>query len=287
LGFAKKVCLPLLLNPLKTTAMKLTKSHIRLIQNELNKMGLNAGKVDGIAGKNTKSALLKVPGNTGDWPFKMQAIAFIQTLCKQNGIETGKIDGKWGPQTDFAYGVLVDFLRTGTMPGPWRDEQPVPEVNPNNWPLESNDSLTHFYGEVGKNQVRLQLPYPHRIAWDKRIVVHSIFCHEKVKDSLNRVLTKVLEHYGLDEIKRLHLDIWGGCLNVRKKRGGSTWSTHSWGIALDYDPENNALRWGRDRAEFARPEYDKWWQFWEEEGWVSLGRTKNFDWMHVQAARKG
>ncbi|MCF8078467.1 MAG: hypothetical protein K9K88_04215 [Desulfobacterales bacterium] len=45
------------------------------------------------------------------------------------------------------------------------------------------------------------------------------------------------------------------------------------------------LKWGRDRAHFARTEYDAWWRLWEEEGWVSLGRQRNFDWMHVQAAQ--
>ena len=68
-------------------------------------------------------------------------------------------------------------------------------------------------------------------------------------------------------------------------RGGTRWSTHAWGIAIDYDPDRNQLKWGRDRAAFARPEYDAWWRLWEEEGWVSLGRTRNYDWMHVQAAK--
>ena len=67
-------------------------------------------------------------------------------------------------------------------------------------------------------------------------------------------------------------------------RGGSAWSVHTWGAALDFDPENNQLRWNRSRARFARPEYERWWRFWEEEGFVSLGRARDFDWMHVQAA---
>ncbi len=80
-------------------------------------------------------------------------------------------------------------------------------------------------------------------------------------------------------------DQFGGSLNVRRIRGGKSWSMHSWGIAIDFDPANNQLRWGRDRARFAKPEYEAFWAAWEEEGWVSLGRTRNFDWMHVQAAR--
>ena len=104
---------------------------------------------------------------------------------------------------------------------------------------------------------------------------------------MKAVLTKVLELYGIEEIQRLGLDVWSGCVNVRKMRGGTEWSMHSWGIAVDYDDTNNQLKWGRDKARFARPEYDKWWQCWEKEGWESLGRKKNYDWMHVQAAKIG
>jgi len=48
----------------------------------------------------------------------------------------------------------------------------------------------------------------------------------------------------------------------------------------------NKLRWGKDKTQFAKPEYEQWWKFWEEEGWVSLGRLKNYDWMHAQSARR-
>jgi hypothetical protein len=59
---------------------------------------------------------------------------------------------------------------------------------------------------------------------------------------------------------------------------------HSWGIAIDFDPMRNQLKWGRDKARLAKPDAKKFWQAWERQGWVSLGRRKNYDWMHVQAA---
>ena len=99
------------------------------------------------------------------------------------------------------------------------------------------------------------------------------------------MLVRVLDHYGPERIRELGLDLFGGCLNVRRMRGGSAWSVHAWGAALDFDPERNQLRWGRARARFARPEYEKWWALWEAEGFLSLGRARDFDWMHVQAAR--
>ncbi len=262
----------------------LMKEQIRIIQAELNKRGYAVGAVDGIAGPKTEQALNAIDGVSIDWPKKRKIIVFLQIMCRDNGIEVGPIDGYWGSQTDFAYSSLQHLLQTGALPAPWRDQENVVIANnPNHWPAEVE--AEQCYGHVGEHQRRIQLPYPHRLAWDLRKTVHSFSCHEKVHDSLLRVLSRVLDQYGIDEIKRLRLDLWGGCLNVRKKRGGSSYSMHSWGIALDYDPGHNHLRWGRDRAALANPAYDQWWACWESEGWVSLGRTRNYDWMHVQAAR--
>lgn len=86
-------------------------------------------------------------------------------------------------------------------------------------------------------------------------------------------------------IRALGLDLFGGCLNVRAMRGGKALSMHSWGIAIDVDPEHNPLRWGRDKARMAGPDYAPFLDIWESEGWISLGRERNYDWMHVQAAR--
>ena len=269
------------------------KSIIKFAQEQLNAGGYDAGTVDGIYGDRTLRAVenamekwgSQAPDGWRQWSKKRNLIAYIQMLCKEQKIEVGKIDGFWGPQSEFAYESLSHLNEHGSLPEPWRDIEASDE-NPNNWPQQREDQLIRFYGEVGKNQAKIQVPFTHRLAWDKTARVNSFFCHQKVHDSLHRVLTRVLDHYGLERIQELRLDLWGGCLNVRKMRGGTSWSMHSWGIALDYDPDRNKLEWGRDRAAFARPEYDRWWRLWEEEGWVSLGRSANFDWMHVQAAKR-
>ena len=270
----------------------MNKRIIRFAQTQLNAGGFDAGPVDGIYGTRTLRAVENAVGKRGDqapegwrdWSKKRKIIAYIQILCKAQDIEVGKIDGFWGPQTDFAYDTLSRLIEHGRMPDPWRDMEP-PDKNPNDWPPQRDDRLIRFYGEVGQNQSRIQLPFTHRLSWNKNVRINRFSCHEKVHDSLLRVLTRVVDHYGIERIRDLRLDLWGGCLNVRKMRGGTRWSMHSWGIAVDYDPERNKLNWGRDRAAFARPEYNQWWRLWEEEGWVSLGRSKNFDWMHVQAAK--
>ncbi|MDY6986914.1 MAG: M15 family peptidase [Thermodesulfobacteriota bacterium] len=267
---------------------------IRMAQRHL---GFNQEEVDGILGEGTENALdqaLKARKDDLDPRYtnailegsrKRKLTAYIQLLAEDRGIETGPVDGYWGPQTDYAFDNLKHLEEHGELPRSWRDIQPT-SANPNNWPLERGSELVASYGGPGTNLTTVEAPYVHRLSWDLSTQVMRFSCHEKVADSIVRVLTAVLDHYGYERIKELRLDRWGGCYNKRKKRGGTEWSTHAWGIALDYDPERNRLNWSQDKAAFAGPEYDNWWEFWEEEGWVSLGRVANFDWMHVQAARR-
>jgi hypothetical protein len=156
--------------------------------------------------------------------------------------------------------------------------------NSGGWPRQNYASMTAFYGGPGQNQTQLVLPYPMVLAWDSGAVVKKITCNKKCVDSLHNIFEKTLKTYGLQDIKKLRLDVFGGCLNVRRMRGGSSWSIHSWGAAVDLDPDNNQLKMGRDEASFAKKEYLPFWKIVESEGWVSLGRAKNYDWMHFQAA---
>jgi len=155
----------------------------------------------------------------------------------------------------------------------------------NNWPKQNYQSMVEYYGPVGENQTSLILPYSLKLAWDESITVKKLTCNEKVASSLYTIFEKTLKCYGEDKVKKLRLDIFGGCLNVRKMRGSTTsWSIHSWGAAIDLDPDKNALKMTSKQATFAKPEYKEFWQIVESEGWTSLGRARNYDWMHFQAA---
>jgi hypothetical protein len=154
------------------------------------------------------------------------------------------------------------------------------------WPKQTAAGLTKFYGRIGTGHTRLYLPenYPMKLYHGPK-EYKSFYIHSKCHDSALHVFTKALEHYGADGINGSGMDQYYGCYNPRRMRGGSRWSTHAWACAIDFDASNNPLRWKKDRARLAQPFYDKWWELWEDEGWISLGRSRNFDWMHVQAAR--
>lgn len=148
------------------------------------------------------------------------------------------------------------------------------------FPEETGSELLKFYGFPGENLKRLKFPYQMYYNGKK---CSSTRVHEKVYDSLLRIYNNVLAAYGTDKIKELGLDQFAGCFNIRKMRGGTKMSTHSWGIAIDHDHKNNTLRMKKPQARFSKEEYDVWWWIWEQEGWYSLGREHNYDWMHIQA----
>jgi hypothetical protein len=242
-------------------------------------------QVDGKAGPRTAAAVDAVLRETGGVPASWDAnrrLAFAtQVALRKLGAYHGSLDGLWGPASLFA---MQDFLD-----GPDAAfDRPEPARLPKGtrWPTYSSErAMTDFFGPPATHRCRagkVALPMPFRLAWDLDDTVSSFSCHELVAEPLTRIYGAAFEHYGEARFRELRLDVWGGCFNDRKMRGGSKTSTHAWAIAVDHDPENNQLRWGRDRASLAGREYEAFWKAVEAEGAVSLGRAANYDWMHFQ-----
>lgn len=256
-----------------------------LVDNEL----LSMKDMDGKLGPKSLSAITnllsknKIDGSK--WSNVRKIVAAEQLLYKSQKLYSGTIDGLVGPQTEHAREAYA-----ATLVLTWRDKENIIPVKPisvkttskttRHWPKQSE--VTKFFGKPGSNQVRCEVPFTMVIAWDTKQKLTSYPCHKLVKEPMERIWNRTLEHYGYDKIVELRLHYFGGCLNVRKMRGGSAWSQHSWGIAVDIDPARNALRMNRKQATLSKPVYDKFWQFVYDEGAISLGKERDFDWMHWQ-----
>jgi len=150
----------------------------------------------------------------------------------------------------------------------------------------TTQQITKKYGtpnETGVGYlVKIELPYPMRLAWDTDTTITTMMCHKLVAPKFKAAFTDILAEYGYRKIRELGIDLFGGCFNYRKMRGGSAWSTHSWGIAVDLDPARNTLKETSKTARFARPEYKPMIDIFYKNGFESLGIEKNYDWMHFQ-----
>lgn len=150
--------------------------------------------------------------------------------------------------------------------------------------LLSTSEIIKKYGQPGdtKNFTIIDLPYPMRVSWDLKSTIKKMQCHKKVATNFVNVFQDILSHYGLSEIQRLGIDLYGGCYNFRQMRGGTSWSVHSWALAIDLDPARNLLHETKKTARFARPEYKPMIEIFYKHGFINLGIEKNYDFMHFQ-----
>ena len=143
--------------------------------------------------------------------------------------------------------------------------------------------MIKYFGEAnaqGTYLVTIDLPYT--MYFDKQ-PVKRMRCHKKVANAFLNVFNELLAHYGEVRLNQLDITDFGGCFNYRLMRGSKTQlSKHSWGTAIDLDANRNTLKETSATARFARPEYKAMIDIFEKHGFASLGRLKNYDWMHFE-----
>jgi len=68
------------------------------------------------------------------------------------------------------------------------------------------------------------------------VVPKKLYCNKDLVEPLSKALKNLIDTGKIAELKT-----WDGCFNIRKKRGLSSMSLHSWGIAIDVNAAWNGL----------------------------------------------
>lgn len=137
--------------------------------------------------------------------------------------------------------------RTARAPAPW----PVPPQGFQAIRDTFGDILQYLRDDGGidprwerERMVKAVLPFPIPLSWDTATSVTSIRCHKLIAPLVEEVFRRI-DAQGLKGAVKTY----GGGYVFRPKRGAVKPSTHSWGIAIDLNPNTNAMGTAGDMDE--------------------------------------
>lgn len=90
------------------------------------------------------------------------------------------------------------------------------------------------YGDptLEKNMIVWDIPTNLEIG----VIPKKLYCNKDLVAPLTQAFKNLIDTGKVNELKT-----WDGCFNIRKKRGLSSMSLHSWGIAIDVNAAWNGL----------------------------------------------
>lgn len=68
------------------------------------------------------------------------------------------------------------------------------------------------------------------------VIPKRLYCNKDMVQPLTAAFTNLISRGGINELKT-----FDGCFNIRKQRGATSQSLHSWGIAIDVNAAWNGL----------------------------------------------
>jgi LysM repeat protein len=147
-------------------------------------------------------------------------------------------------------GQTIEIPSRRELDGPARPAPLPPVAPPDLVPPNGLEAIRTTFGDIyayiaadgtldarweAQFLTRAQLPFTIPLSWDRSKVVSQLQCHVKLQEVFPAVFSTIAER-GLQPQVRT----FGGCFNFRSKRTVGKLSTHSWGIAIDLNPETNA-----------------------------------------------
>ena len=245
---------------------------------------------DGVIGGKTLAALATALGTTVS-SYKATTIKNIQKAVGATA------DGVLGCKT---LNAIIKKLSGTTVKKPTVDplvqkyiDKPIKYTDVNYKASLVKQSVlrkgTSAFGKAGNESVLVNVPVPanYPLKYDGK-PVKSIRIHKLVADRLAAALQDIINHYG-EDIEKVAPGacVYDGSYNFRKTTGTSSYSIHSWGLALDFDASNNTMKMAAPKARLSQPIYEPFWNILEYHGFMSLGRRGNYDWQHIQCCYWG
>lgn len=116
------------------------------------------------------------------------------------------------------------------------------------WPHDDTASKMAFYGDFRQggwsatHLIHIHLPY--KMYYEKRELTAGIMVHKLIAGAVLAAAREIWEKCSHDQaaVDKTGASDWGGCFNIRRISGSSSWSNHSWACALDLSPSTNGFR---------------------------------------------
>jgi hypothetical protein len=135
------------------------------------------------------------------------------------------------------------------------------------WPKDTMKAKIAFYGDprgphgvnntwFSKNVSRVTPPY--KMSYAKK-PIKTISFHKKCAEALSAALDEIWESCDKDpkKVAKYGLEKFGGSFNYRLIRGSSALSNHAFAIAIDINPDGNALKTKGSMPKFAVDAFKK------------------------------
>jgi hypothetical protein len=260
------------------------------VQMLLASAGYYRSAIDGDAGPLTMAAVAITERNAGassaSWTKSRRLIAAGQRVLNAQGFEAGPVDGYAGHNTREAL-TAWRSAQAGTSAAVERE--PLPQ-QPGAGDIPTQSQCPVYYGQPGTDALRNQLvyvtlPFDLRLDWALDQVTRRVRLHVKAAPSFEAAMLAVRDHYGLARMRELGIDRFAGGYVERRMRGGTSWSMHSYGCAVDFYAAPNALRTRCPQALFCGPDYAALLDIMQAHGWLPAIRLWGADAMHFQRAR--